>query len=132
MIVHCLGGLGAAVSVQAAELSRGDRVFTEWTLEGTEAVHHRHRVMSHDFKYSAFNPAWLRTKVTLIDAPTFRLRLGITRRTAVNINSGCVVSVGARFTAARIPLTSLSTVGAPKSDQCSDVVLGKTPNFDPY
>jgi hypothetical protein len=56
MLVHCLGGLGAAISIEAAELSSGDRVLTEWTLESTEAVHHCHGVISHDFKCSALMP----------------------------------------------------------------------------
>jgi protein-tyrosine phosphatase len=52
MLVHCPGGLGPAVTVLAAEIPCGNGVFTDWALEGAEAVHHFDRVMSHSFNYS--------------------------------------------------------------------------------
>jgi hypothetical protein len=47
VLVHCPGRLRAAVSVFAAELPRGDGVFTERALEQRKTVHHFDGVMSH-------------------------------------------------------------------------------------
>jgi hypothetical protein len=52
VLVHGPSRLGAAVAVQAAELLRGDRMFTKWTLKRAKAIHHRDGVMSHNFKCS--------------------------------------------------------------------------------
>ena len=51
VLIHCLGRLGAAAAVLAAELPCGDRVFTHQALERAKAVHHFDGVMSHSFKY---------------------------------------------------------------------------------
>jgi hypothetical protein len=53
--VHCPSCLGAAVSVEAAELTCSDRVFTKWTFERAN-VHHFDGVMSHSFKCSRLSP----------------------------------------------------------------------------
>jgi hypothetical protein len=52
VIVHCPSRLGAAVTDLAVELSCGDRVSTEWTLERAKPVHHCDGVVSHTFKCS--------------------------------------------------------------------------------
>ena len=51
MLIHCLGRLGAAAAVLAAELPCGDGVFAQKALERAKAVHHFDGVMSHNFKY---------------------------------------------------------------------------------
>jgi len=40
VLVHCPRRLGAAVTILAAKLLRGDGVFTKWALEGGKAAHH--------------------------------------------------------------------------------------------
>jgi len=40
VLVHCPSRLGAAVPVMTAEITRGDRVLTKWTLERAKTVHH--------------------------------------------------------------------------------------------
>jgi hypothetical protein len=52
VLVHCPSRLGATVTVLAAELLCGDRMFTNWTLERAKAVHHFDGVISHSFKSS--------------------------------------------------------------------------------
>jgi hypothetical protein len=49
VLVHCPSCLGAATTVLATKLSRGDGVLTEWALKLGEAVHHLDGVMSHSF-----------------------------------------------------------------------------------
>jgi len=52
VLVHCPSRLGATVTVLAAELPCGDRMFTNWTLESAKTVHHFDGVISHSFKSS--------------------------------------------------------------------------------
>src|SRR5580700_2919541 len=52
VLVHCPSRLGATVTVRAAELPCGDRMFTNWTLERAKTVHHFDGVISHSFKSS--------------------------------------------------------------------------------
>jgi hypothetical protein len=52
VLVHCPSRLGAAVPVMTAEITRGDRVLTKWTLERAKTVHHCDGVISHTFKCS--------------------------------------------------------------------------------
>jgi hypothetical protein len=52
VLVHCPSCLGATVTVLAAELLCGDRMFTNWTLESAKTVHHFDGVISHSFKSS--------------------------------------------------------------------------------
>jgi|HubBroStandDraft_1064217.scaffolds.fasta_scaffold56208_1 hypothetical protein len=52
VLVHRLSGLGAAVAVMAAEIPRGNGVFTKWALKRAKASHHCDRVISHNFKCS--------------------------------------------------------------------------------
>jgi hypothetical protein len=47
MLVHCPGRLGAAAAILAAELLRGDGVFTKRALKSAEAVHQFDGVVSH-------------------------------------------------------------------------------------
>jgi hypothetical protein len=47
VLVHCLGRLGAAAAVLAAELLCGDRVFTKWASERRKTIHRFDGVMSH-------------------------------------------------------------------------------------
>jgi len=53
VLIHCLGRLGAAVAVLAAELLCGDGVLAERALEQAKAVHHFDGVMSHIFSVVA-------------------------------------------------------------------------------
>jgi hypothetical protein len=52
VLVHCPSRLGATVTVLAAEVLCGDRMFTHWTLESAKTVHHFDGVISHSFKSS--------------------------------------------------------------------------------
>jgi hypothetical protein len=49
VLVHCPGGLSAAVSVLAAEIPCGDGMFTKRALEHRKTVHRFDGVMSHAF-----------------------------------------------------------------------------------
>ena len=40
VLIHCPSRLSTGVAVLAAEFTRGDGVFTKWTLERPKAVHH--------------------------------------------------------------------------------------------
>jgi hypothetical protein len=40
VLIHCSSRLSPGVAILAAELLRGDGVFTKWTREGPKAVHH--------------------------------------------------------------------------------------------
>ena len=46
VLVHCPSRLGAAATVPATKLPRGDGVLTKWAVELGEAVHHLDGVMS--------------------------------------------------------------------------------------
>jgi hypothetical protein len=49
VLVHRPGGLSTAVSIRAAEIPRGDGVFTKRALEHRKTVHRFDGVMSHIF-----------------------------------------------------------------------------------
>ena len=49
MLVHCPSCLGAAATVLAAKLPRGDGVLADEAVELGEAAHHLDGVMSHSF-----------------------------------------------------------------------------------
>jgi hypothetical protein len=49
VLVHCPSCLGAAATVLAAKIPRGDEVFTKSALERAKAVHPLDGVMSHSF-----------------------------------------------------------------------------------
>ena len=54
VLVHCPSRLGATVTVLAAELLRGDGMFTKRTLEPAKTVHHFDGVISHSFSVVAY------------------------------------------------------------------------------
>jgi len=54
VVVHCLGRLGAAAPVLAAELLCGDGVLTKRALERGDAVHRFDGVMSHSSIVGAY------------------------------------------------------------------------------
>jgi hypothetical protein len=68
VLVHRPSRLGAAVTILAAELLRGDGVLTKRASEGCKAVYHFDGVLSHCFHCSLHPPAPLRTKVMARDS----------------------------------------------------------------
>jgi hypothetical protein len=72
VLVHCLGRLGAAAAVLAAELQCGDGVFTKRALEGDKAVHHFDGVMSHSFNCSLLSRYDSEPKLPLTTSSTVK------------------------------------------------------------